>query len=71
MFENATEFSLHIETIVSEKRITHMDAVLLYCEQNLLDPKDVSSMISRSLKEKIRINATDLNYFPKQGALDV
>ena len=28
------EFSLNIEKIVKEKKISHMDAVLHYCEQN-------------------------------------
>jgi NADP-dependent 3-hydroxy acid dehydrogenase YdfG len=48
-----------------------MDAVLYYCEQNFLDPKDIASMINKSLKEKIHMNATELNFFPKQGSLDV
>jgi hypothetical protein len=71
MFNSANEFSLHIESIVKDKRISHMDAVLYYCEQNFLDPKDIASMINKSLKEKIHMNATDLNFFPKQGSLDV
>lgn len=71
MFENAKQFSLHIEKIVSEKNITHMDAVLEYCKENFLDPQDVSKLINKSLRDKIRVNATDLNYFPKQATLDL
>lgn len=71
LFNSATEFSLHIEQLVKEKRVSHMDAVLLYCQENYLEPKDIAPMINKSLKEKIHMNAVELNYFPKQGTLDV
>ena len=70
---NSKEFSLKIESIVKEKRISHMDAVVWYCEQNGLDTSQVSSLISKSLKEKIQVEATDLNMLkiPKCGVLPV
>ena len=70
---NSKEFSLTIENIVKEKKISHMDAVLLYCEQNGLDPSQVSSLISKSLKEKIQLEATNLRMlkFPKCGQLPI
>ena len=49
---NSKEFSLKIESIVKEKRISHRDAVVWYCEQNGLDTSQVSSFISKSLKDK-------------------
>jgi hypothetical protein len=71
MFENAKQFSLYIEKVVLEKNITHMDAVLEYCKDNFIDPQDVSKLINKSLRDKIRVNATELNYFPKQATLDL
>ena len=71
MFENAKQFSLYIEKVVLEKNITHMDAVLEYCKDNFIDPQDVSKLINKSLRDKIRVNATELNYFPKQATLDI
>ncbi len=71
LFNSPTEFSLHIEQLVKEKRISHMDAVLHYCQENYLEPRDIAPMINKSLKEKIHMNATELNYFPKQATLDV
>ena len=67
------EFSLKIENIVKEKKITYMDAVVWYCEQNGLDTSQVSSLISKSLKEKIKLEATNLKMlkFPKCGQLPV
>ena len=57
---NSKEFSLTIENIVKEKKISHMDAVNWYCEHNALAPSQVSSLISKSLKEKIQLEATYL-----------
>lgn len=70
-FKSANEFSLHIEKLAAEKRITHMEAVLDFCEQYMLEPSDISSKINKSLKEKIGQDFRDLNYLPKQAQLDV
>ena len=67
------EFSLKIENIVKEKKIPYMDAVIWYCEQNQIDTGTVGNLISKSLKEKIKLEATNLKMlkFPKCGQLPV
>ena len=64
-------FSLEIENIVKEKKITHMDAVLWYCQQNGIEPDKVSSLITKALKEKIENNARELNFLPKTAQLPI
>ena len=64
-------FTLAIENIVKEKKITHMDAVLLYCELEGIEPDYIPSLISRGLKEKIEANARDLNFLPKSAQLPI
>lgn len=71
MFKTANEFSLHIETMVREKRMSYMDAVLDYCKENYLEPEDIASLINKSLKDKIEMDFRELNYLPKQAQLDV
>ena len=71
MFKTANEFSLHIEQVVAEKKMSHMDAVLEYCKENYLEPSDVASLINKSLKDKIEMDFRELNYLPKQAQLDV
>ena len=71
MFKNSNEFSLHIEQMVKEKKLSYMDAVLEYCRENFLEPDDVKSLINKSLKEKIEMDFRELNYLPKQATLDV
>ena len=64
-------FTITIENIAKEKRLTHMDAVLHYCEQEGIEPEAVSSLISKGLKEKIEANARDLNFLPRQAQLPI
>ena len=57
---NSKEFSLKIESIVKEKRIPYMDAILDFCTQNEVDPGTVGKLVSKSLKEKIKAEAINL-----------
>lgn len=71
MFKTANDFSMHIEQIVRDKKMSYMDAVLEYCKENYLEPSDIASLINKPLKDKIEMNFRDLNYLPKQAKLDV
>ena len=65
---NSKEFSLEIEKIKKEKRgITYMDSILHYCEINDIDPSTVGSLTSKSLKEKIKIEAINLNLLKQKA----
>jgi hypothetical protein len=72
MMNNTTKtFSLEIENLATEKRITHMEAVLYYCSKQGIEPDTVSSLISKSLKEKIEANARELNFLPRLATLPI
>jgi hypothetical protein len=64
-------FSINIENLAKEKNITHMEAVLDYCQRNNLEPDTVGRLISKSLKDKIEANARELNFLPKQAQLPI
>jgi hypothetical protein len=70
---NSKEFSLMIEGIVKEKRVSYMDAVVDYCEKNDIDLTTVNPMINKSLKEKIKSEAVNLKMLKekKGGVLPV
>jgi len=57
---NSKEFSQKIERLTKEKRCSLMDAILEFCKENDLDPGTVGSMVSKSLKEKIKADAIEL-----------
>ena len=71
LFKSANEFSLHIEDLVKQHKISHMDAVLKYCTDNMLEPEEIASKVNKSLKEKIALNMQELNFLPKQASLDL
>lgn len=64
-------FCMKIEDIVKEKSISHMDAVLWYCEQEGLELEGISPLISKALKEKIEADARELNFLPRQAKLPI
>ena len=69
---NSKDFSLKIEQIVQDKKgISYMDAILKYCDENDIDPSTVAPMLTKALKDKITIEAQNLNYIPKTGQLPV
>lgn len=71
IFKNTNEFSIFIEELVREKKVSHMEAVLKYCEENYIDPEDIATLINKSLKAKIELNMIEANMLPKKGMLDL
>ena len=71
MMQSPKTFSLEIENIAKDMKISHMDAVLYYCEKNDLEPDSVSRLITKGLKEKIEANARDLNLLEKTATLPI
>jgi len=62
------KFALLIEDIVKTKRISYIDAVVLYCEKHNIDPSTTKSMINKNLKEKIAYEAQGLNMLKEKTA---
>jgi hypothetical protein len=71
MFKGASSFSLHIEKLAIERRLSYMDAVLKYCEENFLEPDDVKHLINKTLKDKIEQDMMEANLLPKKAMLDI
>lgn len=71
MFKGASSFSLHIENFATQRRMSYMDAVLKYCEENFLEPDDVKHLINKTLKDKIEQDMMEANLLPKKATLYV
>ena len=65
------QFALVIEKRASQKKISHMDAVLDYCNEKEIEPDQITHLINRTLKDKIKMNAQDLNFLPKTATLPI
>lgn len=67
MLMNSKKFGLIIEGIVKEKRISYMDAVVKFCDENDIDTSTVGPLINKQLKEKIQLEAEKLNLIEKSS----
>lgn len=67
-FLGPVKFAQEIERIVLEnKDMNYIDAIVVYCDQNNIDLENVSKLISKPLKEKLKYNATELNFLKKSS----
>lgn len=69
MFETPAQFSLHIEQLAVQQKISYIEAILQYCEENSLEPGDVAKFINKPLKDKIENDFRDLNMLPQVPTL--
>lgn len=58
-------FSKDIEYMVKVSKINYIDAIVTYCEENNIEIESVSKLISKPLKEKLKNDATELNFLKK------
>lgn len=65
--DDVANFSLEIERISKEKRLSYMDAVIWYCENYDFEIEIAAKLISGTLKSKIKVEAEDLNFLPKSN----
>jgi len=59
------KFAQEIEQIVKNSKINYIDAIITYCEENSIEIETVSKLVSKPLKEKLKHDATELNFLKK------
>ena len=68
-FLTPTKFSTLIEEMVIEKNVTYMDACLEYCKDNNVEPESLGRLVNKALKQKIQVEAENLNFLKKSSTL--
>ena len=70
---NVQDFIETIESIVEEKRMEYLDAVLYYCQQTGLEIETAAELIKKNakLKARVRVDAESAGYFPKTAKLPI
>ena len=61
-FLTPQKFSMEIEKIVVEEGFNYIDAIVYYCQENNIEVESVSKLISKPLKERLKWDATRLNF---------
>jgi len=54
-------FSIKIEEISNELKISYMDAILWYCEENEIEVETAAKLINSKIKDTIAYEASKLN----------
>lgn len=61
-----SRFAQEIENLVHlNEGMKYIDAIIHFCEKNNIDLDSVPKLISKPLKDKIRYEATELNFLKK------
>ena len=61
----SAQFAQDIEAIVKNDNLGYIDAIVDYCEKNAIDVESVPKLISKPLKEKLKWEATELNFLKR------
>ena len=65
------KFSMNIEKKAKDSDTSYLAALLDYCEKNSVEPEQIKPLITKSLKEKLEVNARELNFLPKVATLPI
>jgi hypothetical protein len=68
-FLSKKKFTKMVESEVKASNLSYMDAVVNLCEKNNIEIEDVKKFLSSSVKERIEVEAMELNYLPKVNTL--
>jgi len=66
-FLTPIKFSYEIERIVLQEKMNYIDAILYYCEKENIDVESISKLMTKPLKEKLKVDATRLNFMKARG----
>jgi endonuclease V-like protein UPF0215 family len=64
-FVSKEKFAADIEALVLKTKMNYIDAIVLYCEKNGIEIESVGKLISKPLKDKVKFDATELNYLKR------
>ncbi len=68
---NSILFSENIEKLVQSTKMTYIDAVLHYCDENKLEPESAGKMINGKLLQNIQEEAEDLHLITSSAKLPI
>jgi len=60
-----------IENLVQKTKMTYIDAVLHYCEENNLEPETAGQLIGGKLKQQIQEEAEELHLVKRSAKLPI
>ena len=68
---NSMIFMGNIEQLVQKTKMSYIDAVMFYCEENKLEPETAGKMIGGKLKQNIQDEAENLHLIQRTSKLPI
>ena len=65
------DLNLTIVQIVRDTELSYMEAVLDYAKNSEIEPEAMAKMLNQSIKDKIEVEAQNLNMLKKTGKLPI
>ncbi len=59
------KFTGDIENLVLNSDLNYIEAIISYCEEKNIEFESVGKLISKPLKDKLKAEATELNYLKR------
>jgi len=59
------KFTSDIEQLVLRSELNYIEAIISYCEEKNIEFESVGKLISKPLKDKLKAEATELNYLKR------
>ncbi len=67
-FLTPIKFSMKIEETVLKEKMNYIDAIIFYCDKEGIEVDSISKLMTKPLKEKLKVDATRLNFMKSRGA---
>ena len=64
-FISKEKFAEEIEALVLNTKMNYIEAIIEFCEERGIEIESVSKLVSKPLKDKLKYEATELNYLKK------
>lgn len=64
-FISKERFAEEIEALVLNTKMNYIEAIVEFCEERGIEIESVSKLVSKPLKDKLKYEATELNYLKK------
>ena len=68
---NETDFSIFIEKMALERKLSRWDAMIEYCAENFIDPIEVQPNLSKSLISKMEVELQEEGRLPKSTTIKI
>ena len=67
------EFTEEVQKLVKQGNITHLDAIVAWCEQRSVDVEQVIPLVKKSqvIKAKLESESSELNLIEKSNTLPI